>query len=133
MRFLRRVWLIILVLKGLIKMANTIADSVQALTDQVTATEGVEASAIAYVQGVPALIQAAVDAATTLPDLQAKLTDLQARLVKSAAEVAAAVAAAPQAAPPVVVPPVTPGPAIATAPVTVTGTGTVSDPGNGQA
>lgn len=104
-------------------MANTIAEKIQELTDQVAVTEGNEASAIAYVNGVPALIQHAIDTAGTLPELQQKLTELQVRLHDSGAKVAAAIAAAPKDSevPPVVVPPVEAG-----------GDGTVTDPG-GQA
>lgn len=130
-RFRRFLLFVYYVLKGFIKMANSINDTVDALTAQVAATEAGEASVIAYVQGVPALIQAAVDSSQNLGELQAKLTALQGRLVDSATKVAAAVAAAPQASVPVPNP--NPGPAIAVAPVTVTGTGTVVDPGNGQA
>lgn len=130
-KLIRRLWLINRILKGILIMANTLADKIQALTDQVTATVGVEASVVTYLNGIPALIQHAIDTALTLPDLQAKLTDLQKQLADSSATVAAAVAAAPQDAP-VVDPNPDPGPAIAVAPVTLTGTGTVGD-GSGQA
>lgn len=126
MRFLRKLWLIILVLKGLLKMAKTIADKIDELALQVAVTESVEASVVVYVNGVPALIQAAVDAALTLPDLQAKLSDLQQRLHDSGDKVVAAILAAPQAAPPA-----TP-PAVPVAPVVVEGTGTVTDPNSGS-
>lgn len=107
-------------------MANTIADKIQELTDQVTATETVEASIVAYVNGVPALIQHAVDTAMTLPELQQKLTDLQVRLHASAELVSAAVAAAPKADETPVV-----DPALPAAVVKVDGEGTVTDPNAG--
>lgn len=111
-------------------MATEIAQAVQDLTDQVTATIGVEASVVAYVQGVPALIDAAVAKATNFSELVAELGTLRANLKTSGDAVAAAVLAAPQAAPPT--PPADGGggPAIAVAPVAVSGTGAVTDPGS---
>ncbi len=129
-QFLRRLWLIVLVLKGLLKMAKTIADKIDELAAQVALTVAGEASAIVYVNGVGALIQHAVDTSLTLPELQAKLSDLQAQLADSAGKMAAAVAAAPTLDTPVPGP--TPTPAPAPAPgnsvlgeVKIEGTGTV--------
>lgn len=107
-------------------MANELAKAVQDLADQVTLTVGVENSVIAYVEGVPALIDAAVASATSLPELVAQLGTLKTTLTGSAAAIADAVAHAPQAVPVVPVVPVDPGPAVAVAPVDANGTGTVA-------
>ena len=100
-------------LKGRFKNMPTVQDALAALTTQVTNTVGVEASAIALINGIPALIAAAgVD-----PNA---LAALQTQLAASAATLSAAVTA--QTPPP----PTAPGP-VATAPVSVSGTGTTSD------
>lgn len=102
-------------LKGKFNNMPSVQDALTALTTQVTNTVGVEASAVALINGIPALIAAAgVD-----PNA---LAALQTQLAASAATLSAAVTAqAP--------PPTTPaGPAsVATAPVAVSGTGTTSD------
>lgn len=80
-------------------MANTVADDVKALTDQVAATVGTEKSVVAFINGIPALIQAAVDKATSLPELHVALADLTGQLKASGDVLAASIVAAPAPAP----------------------------------
>ncbi len=77
-------------------MASKLDDAVKALTDKVTATVGVLASADAFIEGVPALIQKAKDDATAAgaTDEQLKsLTDLGDSLTAGASKVSAAIKA----------------------------------------
>lgn len=79
-------------------MANPKIDAVLvALTKEVSENTTVIDSAVAYIQGVPALIQAAVDAADLTPAQQALFDDLSAQLdAKEQALIAAMTANTPE-------------------------------------
>lgn len=77
---------------------NAIDDKITALTDTVAKIETVEASVLAFVQGIPALIQAAVDAALAngaTPAQLAAFDDLNSRLSADADKIAADITATP--------------------------------------
>jgi hypothetical protein len=77
---------------------DTVAAELAALQTNVAAAQAGEASAIVLIQGIPALITAAVNAATAAgatPDQLAAFAALNASLVASTPALAAAVAAAP--------------------------------------
>ncbi len=125
MKFFRR-WLIRQVVKGIIEMANTFAQAFDALTAQVQATVGVEASALKFILSVPDLIAAAGTDPAKLADLQAQLKTSADALVAGITQVQGTIAPAPVVVEPPALPP-------ATVAVDIKGTGTVADPANAPA